>query len=102
MHEPLLERIGQLERSVRRWRLACLALALVVVSLLAISGTFGAMSLVASRRMLEEQAMAERDQLDALRQEVMRREQQHQVQLAAERAARKRAEDALKAQRDEP
>jgi hypothetical protein len=67
MHEPLLERIRQLEMSVRRRRLACLALLIVVVSLVAIGGTFGViLSLqVPDRRQMEmERADAElaRDQ----------------------------------------
>ncbi len=46
MHEPLLQRIDQLERSVRRWRLVCFALAIIVVSLLAIGGTFGTLMML--------------------------------------------------------
>ena len=41
MNEQLLERVRQMERSVRRWRLACFALVILVVSLLAVGGTFG-------------------------------------------------------------
>jgi hypothetical protein len=41
MHEPLLERIRELERSIRRWRLVSLALLLTLLGFMAISGTFG-------------------------------------------------------------
>jgi hypothetical protein len=41
MHEPLLERIRELERSVRRWRLVSLALMLGLLSFMAISCTLG-------------------------------------------------------------
>ena len=40
MNEPLLERIRVLERSVKRWRLTSLALALLLVCALAIAGIF--------------------------------------------------------------
>jgi|SRR5882724_9623220 len=41
MHEPLLDRIRVLELSVQRWRLVSFALMLLVVSFMAIGGTFG-------------------------------------------------------------
>jgi hypothetical protein len=41
MHEPLPERIRVLELSVQRWRLVSFALMLLVVSFMAIGGTFG-------------------------------------------------------------
>ncbi len=41
MHEPLPERIRALELSVQRWRLVSFALMLLVVSFVAIGGTFG-------------------------------------------------------------
>jgi hypothetical protein len=83
MHEPLLQRIEQLERSMRRWRLVCFALGIIVVSLLAIGGTFGALLLPllpvrAEMEMLRAQVVAERAQAEV---------------------ARQRAEDALRAER---
>jgi hypothetical protein len=41
MHEPLPERIRALELSVQRWRLVSFALMLLVISFMAIGGTFG-------------------------------------------------------------
>src|ERR1700683_4970570 len=90
MHEPLLERIRQLEQSVRRWRLACLALLIVVVSLVAIGGTFGvilALQVPDRRQMEMERADAE-----------LARDQAQQA-IQAERVAREQAERALKAER---
>ena len=87
MHEPLLDRIRQLERSVQRWRLACLALVIVVVSLLAIGGTFGTM-------MLLEQPAIER-----LRMEMHAAHKQAEEAMYAERVARQQAEQALQAER---
>jgi type II secretory pathway pseudopilin PulG len=74
MHEPLLDRIRELERAVRRWRLVSFALALVVVSLLAIGGTFGLVLVLRA---------SNRDELHLLR--------------AQEQAARVQAEEALRA-----
>jgi len=104
MHEPLLERISQLERSLRRWRLACFALAILVVSLLAIGGTFGVLMLLQlpDIRMLEMQRAemeAERAHGEArhMQSEAMR--QQSEQALQAERTARRQAEAALQAER---
>jgi hypothetical protein len=41
-NEPLVERNRQLERSVKRWRLISLSLALLLVVLLAVGGTLTA------------------------------------------------------------
>jgi hypothetical protein len=89
MHEPLLERIRQLETSLRRWRLACIASLIVVVSLVAIGGTFGVMMLLQlpDRREMMMRADAERER--ALAEQAMH----------AERVARQQAEQALKAER---
>jgi hypothetical protein len=90
MHDPLLERIRQLERSVSRWRLACLALLIVVVSLVAIGGTFGvilALQVPDRRQMEMERADAE-----------MARAHAEQA-MQAERVAREQAERALQAER---
>ncbi len=63
MHEPLLERIRQLERSVRLWRLVSLALLILFASAAAVSGTFGVVLLLHDRdRMLLEEARVEAEQ----------------------------------------
>jgi hypothetical protein len=97
MHEPLLERIRQLERSVLRWQLACLALVIIVVALLAIGGTFGAIMLLElpNRReieMVRDDADAARQEADAAREDAIQAMQQ-------ERLARHEAERALEAER---
>jgi hypothetical protein len=97
MHEPLLERIRQLERSVLRWQLVCLALVIVVVALLAIGGTFGAIILLElpnrhEIEMVRDEADAARQQADAARQDAVQAMEQ-------ERAARHEAERALQAER---
>jgi hypothetical protein len=40
MNEPLLERITQLERSVKRWRLVSMVLTLLLICAVAIGGIF--------------------------------------------------------------
>lgn len=40
MNEPLLDRISQLERSVKRWRLVSLLLAFLLTCVLAVAATF--------------------------------------------------------------
>jgi hypothetical protein len=90
MHEPLLERIRQLEKSVRRWRLSCLALVLVVVSLVAIGGTFGVILML--------QVPARRE-MEMLRMDAERARAEAQQAALAERAAREQAERALQAER---
>jgi hypothetical protein len=97
MHEPLLERIDQLERSVRRWRLACFALAVLVVSLLAIGGTFGTLMMlelpdIEDNMRLRAVAADERAQADAMRAQAEMQRQQAE-------AARRQAEAALEADR---
>jgi hypothetical protein len=90
MHEPLLERIRQLETSVRRWRLACLALLIVVASLVAIGGTFGvilALQIPERRHMEMQRADAELNRAQA------------QQAILSERIAREQAERALQAER---
>jgi hypothetical protein len=87
MHEPLLDRIRQLERLVQRWRLAGLALVIVVVSLLAIGGTFGTMML------LEQPA------IEWLRMEALMARDEADRAMEAEQVARKQAEQALQAER---
>ena len=42
-HDPLLERISQLERSLKRWRLASVCLALLLTGALAVACLFTAM-----------------------------------------------------------
>jgi hypothetical protein len=80
MNDQLLERIRDLERTVRRWRLACLALVLFIVSLIAIGGTVGIMVMIdlPSRNELQMQEMQARRQAERA--------------LAAERAARQQLE----------
>jgi hypothetical protein len=94
VHEPLLERIRQLERSVLRWQLACLALVIVVVALLAIGGTFGAIMLLRQPdiELLRAEADAARqDAVQAMQQERAARHEAERA-LQAERAARKQIE----------
>jgi hypothetical protein len=89
MHEPSLERIRDLERAVRRWRLACLALTLVVVSLLAIGGTFGVVLMLdgSNRREIEmalDREQAARAQADeAMREAHVLKQQLEQTRLRA-------------------
>jgi hypothetical protein len=90
MHEPLLERIRQLERSVRRWRLACLALVIIVISLLAIGGTFGLVLL---------SAIPDRREVMVLRAEAEAQRARAEEAMQAERAARQAAERAMQAER---
>lgn len=90
MHEPLLERIEQLERSVRRWRLACFALAIVVVSMMAIGGTFGALLLP---------MLPARAEMDMLRAEVAQERAQAQAEREQAQVARRQAEEAQRAAR---
>jgi hypothetical protein len=90
MQEPILDRIYQLERSVQRWRLACLALAIVVVSLLAIGGTFGTMILLQQPNIRE---------IEMLRMEAHAARDEAERAMHAERVARQEAERALQAER---
>jgi hypothetical protein len=83
MNEHVLERIRDLERSVRRWRLACLAMAFIIVSLIAIGGTVGIMAMIDSP--------SQRQVLMLQMQEIQAREQAERA-LAAERAARQQLE----------
>ena len=95
MHEPLLERIQQLERSVQRWRLACFALLIVVISLLAIGATFGVIMILDPNPAEIEilQVHAARDQAEEAMQaeRVARHEAERALQ--AERAARQKIEE---------
>jgi multidrug efflux pump subunit AcrA (membrane-fusion protein) len=90
MHEPLLERIRQLERSVSRWRLACFALFIVVVSLVAIGGTFG---------LILAMQVPDRRHMEMLRADAELARAQAQQAIQAERVAREQAERALQAER---
>ena len=96
MHEPLLERIRQLETSVRRWRLACLALLIVVASLVAIAGTFGVfLALLPARHqmdMLREDAEVARAEAEQAAHEARAAREQAERALQAERAARQQME----------
>jgi hypothetical protein len=89
MHEPLLERIRQLETSNHRWRLVCLALALALISLLAIMATVGTMLVVGgaldrnfAREVAEQRARAE----EARAQEARARAQAEEAMLRAKQA----------------
>jgi hypothetical protein len=90
MHEPLLDRIRQLERSLRRWRLACFALGLIIVSLLATGGTFGLILVLAAsdRDELWMEAAEARDRAEqarqaaeAARQEMLQKRKQAAVEV---------------------
>jgi hypothetical protein len=89
MYEPLLERIRVLEGSVQRWRRVSLALAILLISCLAISGTFSVVLLFSQRgmRAAELQMQAERAAIE--------REQALQAQMEAD-VARQRAEELKK------
>jgi hypothetical protein len=93
MHEPLLDRIRQLERAVRRWKLVCVALFLAVLGFMAISGTFGIVLLLreADLRDVRMQAVEEEEvaRLEAVRAQ--------QVE-----AARKQLDQAKKGGPEEP
>ena len=87
-HEPLLERIEVLQRSVQRWRLISLVLFLLLLSGTAISGTFGVIMVFAGRggmhmREAEMRAMEAQAREDAARAqaEVAR----HQAELERQR-----------------
>jgi hypothetical protein len=97
MNDQLLERIRQLERSVRRWRLACLALVIVVVSLLAIGGTFGLMAILQMPNIREMEMV--HMELEELRAHERAARAQAEQAVQAERAARQEAERALQAER---
>jgi hypothetical protein len=93
VHEPLLDRIRELERAVRRWKLVSFALALMVVSLLAIGGTFGLILVLrasdqAEIEVLMDQEMMARQRAEQAAQDLqeMRRqlEQLQKAQKAAE------------------
>jgi hypothetical protein len=91
MHEPLLERIRQLERSVGRWRLVSFAEAIIIVSLLAIGGTFGLILLlngpdlreVEMLRMDAERARADAEQARLRAEEALRQAEQQQKAVPA-------------------
>jgi hypothetical protein len=92
MYEPLLERIQVLERSVLRWRLVSLALAILLFSSLAISGTFGVAMLLGESRMRLMAEQAAREETDVARQQAdMAREAEQQARMNAE-LARQRLE----------
>jgi hypothetical protein len=86
MHEPLLERIRDLERAVTRWRLISLALFILLISGTAISCTFGVIVMLSDHR-------------DMLHAEMMAREQAEVARMEADRArmdaelARQRVEE---------
>jgi hypothetical protein len=92
MNEALLERNRQLQRSLRRWRLACLALAIVVVSLVAIGGTFGTFILL---------RLPDFDEIEMLQAERSRERDHAHKALQAEQAAREETERVLQAARGE-
>jgi hypothetical protein len=79
------------------WQLACFVLVMVVLSLLAIGGTFGAIFLLElpNRREIE----MVRAEADAARQEAEAARQDTVQAMEQERAARREAERALQAER---
>jgi hypothetical protein len=69
MNEPLLQRIRELEQSVRRWQLVSFALLLLVLSFFAISLTFGVVVVLRGDRWedlerMHMEAQMERDRAD--------------------------------------
>jgi hypothetical protein len=91
VYEPLLERIQTLERSVRRWRLVSLALAILLICCLATGGVFGTLMLfgesrVQQMRMMElERAEVERMRAEqALRNAEVARQRLEQMKKQAE------------------
>jgi hypothetical protein len=91
MDEPLLKRVRDLERSVRRWQRACFALAIVVVSLLAIGSTVGVMVLLEMPSIEELETLRAREQ--QARDEALRARQQGEQALQAEQALRKQRQN---------
>ena len=83
MHEPLQERIRALERAVQRWRLVSLALMLVVVSFMAIGGTFGLIFVI---------NQGDRREFDMMRMEAERARDESQRALQAAEEARRQLE----------
>ncbi len=90
MHEQLLEHIRHLERSVRRWRLACFALVILAVSLLAVGGTFGSILML---------RLPDINEMEMLRMEARESRDRAEDAMHAERVARQQAETALQAER---
>jgi hypothetical protein len=74
MYEPLLERIRTLERSVQCWKLATLALAILLISFLAISGTFGVVVLLSGHGLRDVEIAREEAERARMEAEVARQQ----------------------------
>jgi hypothetical protein len=87
MYEPLLERIRVLEKANRRWKLACLALALMLAGSVATGATF---TTILTLRIEADQEQMDRALAEARDQEERARMMAEQTleQQARERAQR--------------
>ena len=94
MQEPLLDRIRVLEKSVERWRRVSIALLLLLLCFMAISGTFGA--IIAFNVGNGERVMVLRAREQAARAEAEARE------AARQHAEQERLRALQKAAQDEP
>ncbi len=88
MHEPLMERISVLERAVQRWKLVSVALLILLLCSMAISGTFGVVLMFARSGVREVEIM--RMEAEMARNEAVRA-QAERARMDAE-LARQRAE----------
>jgi len=89
MHEYPHERIEQLERRVRRWRLVSFVLAVLLVCALAVGGTFVVVLMVQAPDRREMQLLMERERAMRERAEQAERmRQQTERQLEAARKDR--------------
>jgi hypothetical protein len=84
-HEPLLERVEVLERSLQRWKLISLVLLLILLSGTAISGTFGAVLWFTARdgmRMREVEMMHQEERARAAAARAQAEVARHQAEMA--------------------
>jgi len=95
MNEPLLERISQLERSVKRWRLCSFCLFLLLILVLAVGGIFTAIPATEPGdfwhflpwvRARHQEEMARREALQALREAEAVRQQMEAKRLEKQAA----------------
>jgi hypothetical protein len=87
MHEPLLERIRDLERSNRRWRLIALVLGLAFASVFATGVTFITILSLRVSRDAEDVMRAEQDARQQLERALVERQRAEQAVEEARRRA---------------
>jgi type VI protein secretion system component VasK len=95
MHEPLLERIRQLEHSARRWRIIALVLLLLLLSVFVAGATFVG---VLGFRHMRANAGVLRAVQEAREQELRARDEV----VAAQRRAEEALQEAKKRKNDNP